>query len=139
MANLARAIELAASAHLHQTRKDGSPYILHPLRLMLQMPDPDSQMAAVLHDVVEDTPWTLEQLKAEGFPGAVIEAVALLTHDDDTPYEEYVKKIATNTIARQVKLADLRDNLDLLAIPELSEKDLQRAAKYHKYAKLLAK
>ncbi len=139
MANLARAIEIAASAHLNQTRRDGSPYILHPLRLMFQVSDPVAQMAAVLHDVVEDTPWTLEQLKAEGFPDAVIKAVELLTHDDDTTYDDYVKKIAGNPIATQVKLADLRDNINLLEIPELSEKDLQRAAKYHKYAKLLAK
>jgi (p)ppGpp synthase/HD superfamily hydrolase len=104
---------------------------------MFQVSDPDAQMAAVLHDVVEDTAWTLEQLKAEGFPDAVINAVELLTHDDDTPYEEYVKKIAGNPIATQVKLADLRDNLNLLEIPVLTEKDLQRIAKYHKYAKLL--
>ena len=138
MANLARAIEIASTAHRDQTRKNGDPYVLHPLRLMFQVEGDLPRMAAVLHDVVEDTDWTLEDLKSEGFPEELIEALDLLTHRDGVPYEEFVMQLATNEIARQVKLADLRDNINLLEIPELSDRGLERARKYHRFERYLS-
>ena len=138
MSNLARAIEIAATAHRDQKRKDGSPYILHPLRLMFKVDGVIEQMAAVLHDVVEDTDWTLEQLEDESFPRELIAVIDLLTHRDDVSYDDYIQKISTNPIATRVKLADLTDNLNILEIPELSKRDLERAEKYHKYHRQLS-
>ena len=137
MSNLARAIEIAASAHLHQTRKNGSPYVLHPLRLMFQCTGEEQQIVAVLHDVVEDSDWTMEQIKQEGFSEEVVTALKLVTHEEGVPYEEYVMKIAENPIARAVKMADLQDNINLLELPELSENSLLRVQKYHRAWNLL--
>ena len=139
MANLARAIEIAASAHIDQRRKDGSPYVLHPLRLMFNVSGDIERMAAVMHDVVEDTDWTLDMLRDEGFSEELLTALDLLSHRDEDSYDTYVKKIAENPIARRVKLADLQDNMNLLQCPTISDKDLQRTAKYHKYWTMLTK
>lgn len=131
MTLLERAIQIAVDAHAGQMGKDGSPYILHPLRLMLKMDDEQSRMAAILHDVVEDTKVTFADLEAEGFPEVVLEAVRLLTHEDGVPYEEYVEEIKPNALARKVKLADLEDNSDIRRLSGIEEKDLQRLKKYH--------
>jgi (p)ppGpp synthase/HD superfamily hydrolase len=137
MANLARAIEIAASAHIAQTRRDGSPYVLHPLRLMFTVSGELEMTAAVMHDVVEDTDWTLEMLRAEGFPEELLTALDLLTHKDSDSYDAYVRKLAEHPIARTVKLADLEDNMNLLQCPTISERDLKRTEKYHRYWTLL--
>jgi len=129
---LERAIAIAAMAHEDQPDKGGAPYILHPLRVMLAVTTPEARMAAVLHDVVEDGDVTLEQLRAEGFPAAVVEAVDALTkreHEEDD-YEAFIRRAALNPIAREVKLADLRDNSDLSRIAEPTEKDRTRIEKY---------
>jgi len=129
---LERAIAIAAVAHEGQVDKAGAPYILHPLRMMLAVTTPEARMAAVLHDVVEDGDVTLEQLRAEGFPAAVVEAVDALTkreHEEDD-YEAFIRRAALNPIAREVKLADLRDNSDLSRIAEPTEKDRTRIEKY---------
>jgi len=89
-------------------------------------------MAAVLHDVVEDTDWTLERLRREGFPEEVLEAVDCLTHRDGESYEEFVERVQTNPIARQVKIADLEDNMNIRRIGRLGAKDLERVGKYHR-------
>ncbi len=130
--DLQRAIEIAVEAHKGQVRKNGSPYILHPLRLMLAVDSPDEQIVAVLHDVVEDTSVTFEHLEHEGFSRRVLDALKLVTHDDESPYEDYIAAIKANPTARAVKLADLRDNSNVFEIPELSSADLNRLAKYHK-------
>jgi (p)ppGpp synthase/HD superfamily hydrolase len=129
---LERAIAIAAAAHEGQVDKAGAPYILHPLRMMLAVTTPEARMAAVLHDVVEDGDVTLEQLRAEGFPAAVVEAVDALTkreHEEDD-YEAFIRRAALNPIAREVKLADLRDNADLSRIADPTEKDRARIEKY---------
>ena len=129
---LERAIAIAAVAHEGQVDKAGAPYILHPLRMMLAVATPEARMAAVLHDVVEDGDVTLEQLRAEGFPAAVVEAVDALTkreHEEDD-YEAFIRRAALNPIAREVKLADLRDNSDLSRMAEPTEKDRTRIEKY---------
>jgi len=106
-----RAMRLAYSAHHGQTDHGGLPYILHPVHLAEQMPDEISCTAALLHDVVEDTPITLEQLR-EQFPPAVTDAVALLTHTDGVDYFDYVRAIRQNPVAVRVKLADLAHNTE---------------------------
>lgn len=133
MSNLARALVIATAAHERQTRKDGSPYVLHPLRLMFAVEGEAAKILAVLHDVVEDTDWTLEGLAREGFADEILEALDLLTHRDEDSYDAYIAKIAANPLARKVKLADLEDNLDLKQLPKLMPKDLERTAKYHRH------
>lgn len=130
MSTLQRAIEIAVEAHKEQTQKNNLPYVLHPLTLMLSMNTDETRIAAVLHDVVEDTDWTLDLLAAEGFRKEVLDAIDCLTHREDTSYDDYIDRIRPNSIARTVKLADLKDNMNLLRIPEPSERDLIRLKKY---------
>src|SRR5918911_3075057 len=126
------AIAIAARAHRGQRDKAGAPYLLHPLRMMLRMNSEAAMMAAVLHDVVEDTDWTLERLRREGFPEEVLEAVDCLTHRDGESYEEFVERVRTNPVARQVKIADLEDNMNIRRMSRLAAKDLERLEKYHR-------
>ena len=132
MATLERAVQIAAEAHAGQQDKSGAPYLLHPLRLMLRMRSVETMMAAVLHDVVEDSGWTLEQLRAEGFSDAVLAAVECLTKHDGEDYATFIQRVQTNSLARQVKLADLEDNLNLQRLAEITPKDLARLEKYHR-------
>ncbi len=132
MATLERAIEIAARAHAGQVDKAGQPYVLHPLRMMLAVTTPEARMAAVLHDVVEDTTVTLDELRAEGFPASVLEAVEALTKREGEDYEAFIRRVAPNPIAREVKLADLRDNSDLSRIAEPTERDRERIRKYQR-------
>lgn len=107
-----KAIRIAYRAHHGALDTSGIPYILHPVHLAEQMTDEYSTIAALLHDVVEDTYVTMDDLRAEGFPEEVLEAVGLLTHEEGVPYLEYVAAIKENPIAKAVKLADLRHNMD---------------------------
>ena len=132
MATLERAIEIAVEAHHGQKDKNGMPYILHPLRLMFQMKSFNEKMVAVLHDVVEDSDWSLDDLKKEGFNGEVIKAVSLLTREEKDTYDEFVQKAASNPISKAVKIADITDNLDLSRIPKMTEKDVARVKKYQR-------
>ena len=130
MATLERAIALAAEAHAGQVDKAGAPYILHPLRLLLAVDAPTERIVAVLHDVVEDTLWTLEALRAEGFTREVLDAVEALTRRAGESYEAFIERVAANPLARRVKRADLADNLDLGRLPVVTEADLARLARY---------
>jgi (p)ppGpp synthase/HD superfamily hydrolase len=132
VANLEEAILLAVQSHRGQKDKSGAPYILHPLRLMLQQKDEVTMAVAILHDVVEDTPVTLEQLREAGFAEEIVTAVACLTHDPQDTYEDYVAKIKTNSVARAVKLSDLEDNMRLQRMPSLTGKDWARLQRYHR-------
>ena len=138
MSNLQRAIEIAVNAHREQSRKNGDPYILHPLRLMHAVDSATEKIVAVLHDVVEDTDVTMDQLQSEGFSAEIIEALKLVTHDEQQPYDEYIASIKTNPIARIVKLADLSDNSNVFEIPNLADRDLKRLEKYHRAFKTLS-
>jgi (p)ppGpp synthase/HD superfamily hydrolase len=130
---LDKAILIAAQAHLGQKDKSGAPYILHPLRMMLRFKSEAEMIVAVLHDVVEDNPdWTLERLRAEGFSAEIIDAVDHLTRREEESYKEFVKRAQQNPLARQVKLADLEDNMDLKRVKNLTETDKERLARYHK-------
>ena len=132
-----KAMKIAFEAHKNQTDKNGIPYIYHPVHLAEQMDCEDSICVALLHDVVEDTSMTFEELQAEGFSKEIIEALKLLTHDDAVPYLEYVKKIKKNPIATKVKLADLRHNSDLTRLDEVNAKALKRVEKYKDAIKIL--
>jgi (p)ppGpp synthase/HD superfamily hydrolase len=132
MATLERAIEIAAKAHAGQVDKAGQPYVLHPLRMMLAVATPEARIAAVLHDVVEDTAVTFEELRGEGFPDTVLEAVEALTKREGEDYEAFIRRVAPNPIAREVKLADLRDNSDLSRIADPTERDRERIRKYQR-------
>ena len=103
-----KALRLCFDAHREQVDKTGLPYVFHPFHLAEQMKDEYTTVCALLHDVVEDTDYTLDDLRSMGFPDAVVDALALLTHDPAVPYMDYVKVIATDPIARKVKMADLR-------------------------------
>ena len=112
-----KAMRLCYEAHHGQTDKAGVPYVFHPFHLAEQMTDEDSAVAALLHDVAEDTEYTLEDLDAMGFSARVLEALRLLTHDPSVPYLEYVASLKENPIARAVKLADLAHNSDPTRLP----------------------
>ena len=132
-----KALRLCYEAHKGQFDKSGVPYVFHPVHLAEQMPDEDSTVAALLHDVVEDTAYTLADLERMGFPARALEAVSLLTHDPKEPYLSYVARVKENPVARLVKLADLRHNSDLTRIPQPTEKDYARVEKYAKAIRLL--
>lgn len=137
MATLERAIEIAAKAHAGQTDKGGEPYILHPLRVMLRVSNNLERMAAVLHDVVEDSDITLKNLVQEGFPVEVIEAIAALTKLPGETRLQAAERAARNPIARAVKLADNAENMDISRIPNPTEKDIARLHEYEAVRKIL--
>lgn len=132
-----QALKLCFEAHKEQKDKSGMPYVFHPFHLAEQMTDEATTVVALLHDVVEDTELTFEDLEKQGFGEEIISALKLLTHNDDTPYMDYVAKIETNKIATAVKLADLRHNSDLSRLDTVDEKALKRKEKYEKAIKIL--
>ena len=132
-----KALSLCFEAHKGQLDKSGLPYVFHPFHLAEQMADEVTTIVALLHDVVEDTNYTLDDLRDLGFPKAAIEAINCMTHDKTIPYMDYVAKIKENPIARTVKLADLRHNSDLSRIEAITEKDLERVEKYKRAIALL--
>lgn len=139
MDTLERAIEIAVRAHAEQTDKANKPYIRHPLRVMRAQESKAARIAAVLHDVVEDSDWTIAELRAEpvGFPGEAIDAVELLTKPSEQSYEAFVKDAATHPIARPVKRADIEDNMDLTRLDNIDDDVEDRLEKYHRSWKLL--
>ena len=139
-ANTKKAILLAYRAHENQVDKAGLPYILHPVHLAEQMDTEEECMVALLHDVVEDTDITFEELEKE-FPKTVIDALKLLTHDKETDYMEYIQKIKTNPIATKVKLADLKHNSDTSRLDEETIKKLnpEKRKKYEEAIQFLSK
>ena len=129
---LDRAIELAKQHHEGQTDKAGKPYIEHPLRVMNQVESEEEKIVAVLHDIVEDTDISLDELRNEGFSEEVVSAVECLTKQDGENYDSYIERISFNPLAVKIKLADLEDNRDLTRLPEVTDKDLERVEKYDK-------
>lgn len=132
-----KALNLCFEAHKEQRDKTGLPYVFHPFYLAQQMQDEATTVTALLHDVVEDTAYTFEDLEREGFGEEVLAALRLLTHDPAVPYLEYVAKIKENPIAKAVKLADLRHNSDLTRLDVVDEKALKRVGKYAAALRLL--
>ena len=132
MSDLERAIKIAVDAHLGQKDKAGAPYILHPLRVMADVEGEPEKIVAILHDVVEDSSITIEDLKTEGYVDEICAGVKALTKSDGETYEGYLRRVKNNTIARHVKLADLKDNMNLLRLPELTPELFQKYEKYHR-------
>jgi guanosine-3',5'-bis(diphosphate) 3'-pyrophosphohydrolase len=137
MATLERALEIAAAAHAGQKDKAGKPYILHPIRVMLSVKTLDEQIAAVLHDTVEDTSVTLEDLANAGFSSDIVTAVHALTKTDGEGRLAAAQRAVQNTIARRVKLADLADNMNLSRIPNPTSKDHARLEEYKRVRQIL--
>ncbi len=137
MSTLERAIEIAKAAHDGQKNKDGTPYITHPFKLMESMDTTDEKIAAILHDVVEDSDVTIEDLRAEGFSETILSVVDTLTHKPDESYSDYIKRVAGNPITRKIKKADLKDNMDQRRIPNPTDKDRSRIKKYEEAYKVI--
>ena len=127
-----KAMKICYAAHRNQSDGAGLPYVFHPLHLAEQMDTEFETCTALLHDVVEDTNWTIADLEEAGFPPEVTQAVAMLTHDRDEPYMEYVLRLRDHDIARKVKISDLIDNSNLSRIPHVTLKDVERQRKYNK-------
>lgn len=130
MSDLDTALAIAVEAHRGQVDKAGQPYILHPLRVMARLSTPEERLVAVLHDVVEDSPTTLDDLRAAGFDEAVVRAVDFLTRRDEETYEAFIERVNGDALARRVKLADLEDNMTLTRLRELDERAVERLGRY---------
>ncbi len=137
MSDLDQAISIATKAHTGQRDKAGESYILHPLRIILKFQAEDEMIVAVLHDVVEDSSFTLESLKEYGFSEVVINAIASLTKSKSESYEDFVLRVSNNDLARKIKIEDIKDNLDLTRLDKVTDKDLARIEKYHQALKRL--
>lgn len=134
--SIERALEIALGAHAGQTDRAGEPYIMHVIRVMAACKDRDAQIVAALHDVVEDSDWTLNELSFE-FPPHIILAVDAITKRGKEPYFNYLRRVSTSKLATAVKIADLADNMRMERLPNPTQKDVDRAAKYQEaYAQL---
>ena len=127
---LEQAIYIAVQAHSGKLDKGGSPYILHPLRVMLTMVTTEEKIIAVLHDVIEDSSFTIQQLKQNGFSKKVLDAVSLLTKKENQSYQDYISVIKKNPLAAKIKLADLKDNMNITRLKKVTESDKLRIKKY---------
>ncbi len=131
-ARIERALERALAAHRGQRDRAGAPYILHPLHLMSRVgDDADAMVVALLHDVVEDSPLTLDTLRMDGFPAFIVEAVDALTRREGEAYTAFIERAGRNPLARRVKLADIEHNMDLRRLDVLHARDVERLERYH--------
>ena len=137
MATLEQAISLAAKQHEGQVDKANTPYILHPLRVMLNVPTIEHKIVAVLHDILEDTETTIEDLYQFGFQEHIIDAIVALTKKQGETRLEAAQRARQNPIARVVKLADINDNMDLSRIQSPTVKDFERLKEYQQVRDLL--
>ena len=135
---LEKAIEIAVEAHRGQIDKAGKIYILHPIRVMLRGQNEIEQIVGILHDVVEDTPVTIDMLEKEGFSKEILDAIACITKNEGEDYGDFIDRVLTNPLATQVKLYDLEDNMNRDRIPFPTEHDEKRFQKYEKYHKVVA-
>ncbi|PZT54714.1 GTP pyrophosphokinase [Paenibacillus silvae] len=132
MLDIELAISIALEAHKGQLDKGGNPYILHPLAVMNRVETIEEKIVAVLHDVIEDTEVTIEQLRELGFSEEIVKAIGLLTRSEEDSYEQFIEKTTTNRIARNVKIADIQENMNLSRIKNPTEQDYNRLEKYKK-------
>jgi (p)ppGpp synthase/HD superfamily hydrolase len=131
MPTLQKAIEIAKVAHLGQTDKSGAPYIMHVIRVMNSGKTEIEKICGVLHDLVEDTPWTFEMLQQEGYSEEIIDVLKLVTKEsEEEDYDHFIDRIIQNKTAIAVKLNDLRDNMDITRLPQITEQDRKRLNKY---------
>ncbi len=137
MHSIERALGIALEAHGGQVDKAGEVYMLHPLRLMMQAESMDEMLVALLHDVVEDSETSFDDLVEAGFGEEVVEAVRCLTKEEGVTYEEYLKRVKANPLARVVKLLDLKDNMNLSRLPRVTEEDWERRERYEQAYRFL--
>jgi (p)ppGpp synthase/HD superfamily hydrolase len=137
MATLQRAIELTVLLHSKQVDKSGQPYILHPMRIMLRCSTAEERQAAIMHDLIEDTNLTIEELAKEGFCQSVIDCVNCLTRRDGETYADFIERCCENSMAIKIKLLDIADNMDVTRLDTLGESDLGRLKRYHRARKRL--
>jgi (p)ppGpp synthase/HD superfamily hydrolase len=128
--NLDNALHIAVAAHKGQKDKADNPYILHPLRLMMRMQTETEMIVAVLHDVVEDSDWTLDMLRDEGFSQEILAAVDCVTRREGESYQAFNERLAPNPLARKVKIADLEDNMDIRRLPTVTTEEQARMNRY---------
>ena len=133
------ALKLCFEAHKEQVDKSGMPYVFHPFHLAEQMETEETIIVALLHDIIEDTEYTIEDLIKEGFDKTVVDAVALMTHADGVDYMQYIAAIKQNPIAKAVKLADLRHNSNISRLDVIDEKAYERRKKYLEALEFLEK
>jgi (p)ppGpp synthase/HD superfamily hydrolase len=129
---LSKVISIAANLHTGQLDKGGNPYILHPLRVMMKMKDHSSMIVAVLHDVLEDTSFSIHDAEESEFSDEVIEALKAITRKKDESYMDFIRRCKQNELARTVKIADIEDNMDLSRIEQPTKNDYERIKKYKK-------
>jgi (p)ppGpp synthase/HD superfamily hydrolase len=139
MPTLEDAISLAAKAHRRRKDKAGAAYILHRLRVMLRMKTNDERIVALLHDVVEDTEYTVEDLRKAGYSQKILRSLDYLTKRDGEEYDQFIKRVKRNPLARKVKIADIEDNLDLARIERPKKRDFMRIEKYRRALSELTK
>lgn len=132
-----KAYLLARKAYEGLTDKGGNPYFLHAVTIAERMPVEDEKIVALLHDVIEDTGMTIQDLKKEGFSNEIIMAIVAITRNKDEPYDDYILRVKENPIGKKVKIQDLLHNMDLTRIPEPSQKDIDRVEKYRKALNVL--
>ena len=132
-----KALEIAFDAHKDQVDKAGLPYIYHPFYLATQMETEDSIIVALLHDVVEDSHYTFEEIENYGFSPSIMTALRLLTHEDSEDYITYIHRVKENELARIVKLADLKHNSDESRLSHIDDKVRERLNRYAKSIKIL--
>jgi (p)ppGpp synthase/HD superfamily hydrolase len=124
------ALKIAIQAHREQKDKSGREYVMHPIRVAERCKDPRAKIVALLHDTIEDTYVTSEYLRSEGFPDEIISGVLSVTKQEGESYEDFVRRASDNPIGREVKIADLEDNMDIRRLQEITEDDVARLRKY---------
>ena len=127
-----KSLQIALKAYAGQKDKAGETYILHPLRIMAKMETNEEKSVALLHDVIEDSDFSAQDLLNEGIPSNVVDAVQALTKDEGEDYDFFIERVLKNKLASKIKAADIEDNINILRLKSINEKDLQRIAKYHK-------
>lgn len=136
---LEKALRIAVNAHFGQKDKARKPYIFHPLRVMNNVSTLDEKVVAVLHDVIEDTAITADDLLKEGIPAYLVEAIVCLSKNEKETYEEFIRRVSWNEIAVNVKIADIKDNLDVSRLSSIVEQDIDRLKRYLKALEFLGK
>jgi len=132
------ALEIATSAHTGQKDKAGKDYVSHPIRVSERCTSDDARIVALLHDTIEDTDVTTEYLLENGFPQYIVDAVLSVTRQENESYDDFIDRTAKNSIGREVKIADLLDNMDITRLDyPLKQKDFDRLNKYLKAYKKL--
>ena len=134
MATFSKALQIAVEAHFNKNDKGGHSYILHPLRIAMRLRTQDEELMsiAVMHDVVEDTNKTFENLIFDGFSKRIVDALRLLTHQKGVSYEDYIDAMSGNIDALKIKREDLRDNSDITRLKGVTPKDIERMTKYQR-------